>query len=596
MKTSKFVQLDSQVLMEYIYNDSNLKAENYIITNNKDNDTISYSANNNTGSVNRYENQYFTIDPITNKTAQKNEEIYNFLQNKEYTQTLPIRHDRIKLHLPTNYNFADNSGCYLRVYVMDYDNNDFVNIVQYYFDKQNQTRFNRELQLDSVGSSINGRVWGKFIEIDFPSPYTVSRQRVNNLPTSNSINSNLDPDGISTTSPIMVEFGFINSKETIGNITTYMFSNPYQTSVPLTPEFENLGLRIETAEEGDWFNIFGTYNKTASEFNRWIIQSRNMGKNYYVEYIITIFEENNKGKETVIRVNEDFSEPIEYRPIIKYSTTTASIDVTMRIVDRVDDSIITRRASYGMLPNELSKYSRSLVKINVANNKAPVIYNMRNGGNITDAFDGLNTRALDSGFFEGFQPDAEVIRVPYPVLVNVNNVLARTDNALIDGDTWKGFGKLKLVIEPFDNIIKFKLGQGITNDKVDRINLLEMGTLNLYFKNFNNEVKTNLYRQSEENDLERGVVLFKLNKSSVNSVRKIYQSGVNMFYITSTNEETNETSVMYEGTFIMSDSVEYVDDLAINYQRENEDVEIRRDNNQETAIVTRRRINPENNN
>ena len=126
-------------------------------------------------------------------------------------------------------------------------------------------------------------------------------------------------------------------------------------------------------------------------------------------------------------------------------------------------------------------------------------------------------------------------------------------------------------------------------------NLLEMGTLNLYFKNFSNEVKTNLYRQSDENDLERGVVLFKLNKSNVNSVRKIYQSGVNMFYITSTNEETNETSVIYEGTFIMSDSVEYVDDLGINYQRENEDVEIRRDNNQETAIVTRRRINPENN-
>jgi len=588
MKTSKFVQLDPQVLMEYIYDDTFLDNENYIITHDLNEDIKSYSANNSEGSVNRYDNQYVVIDPVTNKVGIRNSETYNFLQDREYSQTLPIRYDRIKLHFPVNYNFDNKAGCYVRIYAFDYNNQGLVNLSQYYFDKQDQDRFNKELSLSTPPITLNGKLWGKFIELSYPSPLAVSKQRTNNLPNPNSINYNLTGGiGISQTAPVMIEFGFINQKNTINNLSTFLLGSPFQTSVPLTPDFENLAIKIEESEDGDWFEFYGTYNGSIGEFNNWINTSLQAGKRYYVEYVVTLFEENIKGRSQTIQVTEDFGEKLEYRPIIKYSSTTAAIEIVMRVIDKVDGSIITRRGSYGILPDQISKYSRSLVRINVNGIKTPKIYNLRNGGSIFDAFSGLNKRNFDNSG-SSFGSGIETIRVPFPLLVSTNNVVAKSESSLLDGKEWKGFGKLKIIVQPFDNLFKFILARNVEN-KVEYFNLLNVGTFEMYFKNFDSDVKTTLYRRSDEVDLERGTVVFKLNKDNINKVRRIYQSGVNMFYITTTNEETNETTVIYEGTFIMSDSIEYVNDLAKDYQDENDDVQIIRDTGQETAIVTRRR-------
>src|SRR5690606_21127237 len=106
-----------KVLMEYIYDDSYLKAENYVITHDLNTNRKSYSADNNMGVNNKYSNQYNVIDPITNKVGIRNSSTYNFLQDRQYTQNLPIRYDRVKLFFPINYNFEENAGCYIKVQV-----------------------------------------------------------------------------------------------------------------------------------------------------------------------------------------------------------------------------------------------------------------------------------------------------------------------------------------------------------------------------------------------------------------------------------------------------------------------------------------------
>ena len=56
-------------------------------------------------------------------------------------------------------------------------------------------------------------LWGKNISIDIPSPYSISRQSDNNLPTVSSINSYLtDGLGLSQTSPVFIEFRFIERR------------------------------------------------------------------------------------------------------------------------------------------------------------------------------------------------------------------------------------------------------------------------------------------------------------------------------------------------------------------------------------------------
>ena len=592
MKTSKFVQLDPKVLLEYIYDDSYLNNESYTITHDLNEDKRSYAAKDITGSNNKYSNQYVIIDPVTRKAGIRNSDRYNFLKDRDYTQNLPIRYDKVKLHFPINYNFDEVAGCYLNVYQIDFEDNKIVNLSQYFFDKQIQDRFNQELQLSSPSNTLNGRIWGKYIEIDFPSPSILAAQRTNDSPNPNSINSNLTGNiGLSINSPIMIDFGFINQKTVLNNITTFSLDTPRQISVPLTPDFENLGLMIQPSDGGDWFEIYGTFNNTISGFNNFINTAIRAGKRYFVEYDITVFEENIKGKTQTLKINDDFNIPVDFRPIIKYSTTTAAIEVIMRLIDQVDESIITRRASYGLLPDQVSKYSRSLTRISVDGLKTPKIYNLRNGGSIEDAISGLNRKTKDA--LGVTQEVIETIKVPYPLLVKVNNVVAKSEDGLVNGQEWKGFGKLKIIVDPFDNIFKFTLAKSVEN-KVEYLNLVNVGTIDLFFKNYDSEVKTTLYRKSNDVDLTNGTVVFKLNKEDVLDVRRIYQSGINMFYITSSNEETGETNVLYEGTFIMSDSINYVTDLAKDYQDENDNVEIRRDGGQETAIVTRRRIDNQN--
>jgi hypothetical protein len=444
---------------------------------------------------------------------------------------------------------------------MDYDNNELISLSSYYFDKQDQDRFNSELQLSSPPNTLNGKLWGKYIEIAYPAPSTISLQRTNNIANNNSINYNISGGiGISNTAPVMIEFGFITKKEEINNVVTYLLRTPYQTSVPQTPDYENLSITIEANSNGDWFDIYGTSNGTGAEFSEWIQISQKSGKSYYVEYVITMFEENIKGKTLTTSITRDFNEKIEYRPIIKYSSTTAAIEVVMRVIDKVDSSIITRRASYGLMPDEISKYSRNLVRINVEGTKTPKIYNLRSGGSMFDAFDGLNNRKFTADIFGD---DIQTVKVPYPILVNSNSILAKSESAVVGGRKWYGLGKLKIIVDPFDNIFKFVLAKNIrtvtrsrntgsnttsvdnlgedsnTNQSasrladtsvnttgsgtydtvhVDYFDLLKVGTINLYFKNHNRDIKTNLYRKTGEIDLKNGTVVFKLNKNKVSDV------------------------------------------------------------------------------
>ena len=210
------------------------------------------------------------------------------------------------------------------------------------------------------------------------SPSEISSQLENGIPKENSINYNLtDNIGLSSTAPIFIDFHFITNIQTINSVKSYLLSANNTTSIPQSPEFERLGLVIQHSPNGDFFEIYGIYNDTIYGFKKFIDDSFTLDRNYYVQYDITLYEQNIRGKTTTITVTDNFNETIEYRPIIKYSSTTAIIDVEMRLIDSVDDSTIIRRASYGMLQDEVAKYSLNLTKINLANASKPKIYNIK---------------------------------------------------------------------------------------------------------------------------------------------------------------------------------------------------------------------------
>lgn len=603
---SKYIKLDKNILLEYIYNDNNLIAESYSILVNSKNKRNSYIAGGTSITGNTPNNQLFKLDSISSRYGKVDTTKYSFLQTKDFSTGNPLRHDTLKIHVPINWTFGEYLGFYIRVYAYDYTNSITYDLSNFYYD---MTDVNQSYLMNFTAPPLlfQEKLWGKNVTIEIPALSELSAQILDGKPKENSINYNLtDNIGLSTTSPIFVDFHYITNIQTINGTTTYLLTTENTVTLPQTPEFERLGLKIEHSTNGDFFEIYGTYNDTIFGFKKFIDDSFTLNRNYYVQYDITLYEQNIKGKTLTITVTDNFNETIEYRPIVKYSATTAVIDVEMRLIDSVDDSVIMRRASYGMLQDELSKYSSNMMKINVSNVAKPKIYNIKTSIN-TSLIGGLNnlngSLIIGNNLNNGNSNTAgmanissqggvrvETVKVPYPVLVDRFNIIARSDNALFDNKTFYGFGRMQVLLYPFDNVIKFTIASG-DNIKQDYFNLTNLSEISFVIKNDQNQITFPLFTETGEVNLGIGQVVFKITQARFNEIKKIYDSGINVFYITGKSQST--TSVVYTGLFKIYDSRSNVN--ALNDQAaiaSNPSIIVDpTTTNKETAVVTRKLIN-----
>jgi hypothetical protein len=602
-KVSKYVKLDKNILLEYIYNDSNLIGESYNILVNSKYRAQAYVAGSASITNNTIANQLFKIDTLSNRYGLIDTNYYSFLQEKNYSAGNPIQHDTLKIHLPINWTFGEYLGFYVRVYAFDSFNMKTYDLSNFYFDMTNvnQTYL---LNFSAPPLLFQEKLWGKNISIDIPSLNAISSQLNGTLAKEDSINYNLtNGDGLSTTSPIFIDFHFINNIQTINNVSTYLLSSNSTTTISQAPEYENLGLVVEHATNGDYFEIYGIYADTIAGFKKFIDDSVALGRRYYVQYDVTLYEQNIRGKTTTVTVTDNFNETIEYRPIIKYSTTTAIIDVEMRVIDSVDNTFIIRRASYGMLQDELSKYSLNMMKINVSNVSKPKIYNLKNSintgliGGLSNTGGVLNLSNGSSNTNSTFNTGqngviVETIKVPYPVLVDRFNIIAKSDNALFDNKTFYGYGKIQILLYPFDNVVKFSIATGPDN-KPEYLNMTGINEIKLVIKNDQNQFTFPLFIESGDIDLTIGQVIFRIPQNRFNDIKKIYDSGINLFYIVGTSQST--TSVIYTGLFKIYDNrsnVTLLNDQAANANNlGNPSIILDPSQTKETAIVTRKLIN-----
>jgi hypothetical protein len=106
--------------------------------------------------------------------------------------------------------------------------------------------------------------------------------------------------GISLNAPIFIDFHFITTSKTVNKITTYYLTAKTPISLPQTPDFEKLGVKIQHSSAGDYFEVYGVYNDNISEFKNFIDSSVQLGNRYYVTYTITLYEQNIRGKSFTI--------------------------------------------------------------------------------------------------------------------------------------------------------------------------------------------------------------------------------------------------------------------------------------------------------
>jgi len=553
MKVSKFIKLDNDVLLEWIYDYDNFIAEDYRIIINTLEDTRAFSQTEKTGVIPNTTNndtikQLFTLDKNINKwgivDSDPQTNRYPILQFQKFPGNVPHRYDIVRLHFPVNYTFGDKLGLLFSVNLMTKTQRYLFPLTNYYFDKTDPNRSTLEMSLSAPPFLFQEVLWGKYIELNIPSPESVISDVniVNNIrvPREGSIHKNLVEDDInvlSTETPIFIDFSFLTKKQERLNQISYLTSESFSTTLPVVPEFNQLGMKIQPAGEGlDYFEIFGTFNGTISEFQNFIDNSKLMGNSYYVLYEVCIYEKNIKTQNITFSQFENFDIPIDFRPIIKFSTTTATIDVTMKLVDARDDSIIIRRSSYSMLQNEVAKYSSNLTKIDVRDTFKPKVYNAKPDQINLQVGNGVNSK--------------QVVKVPFAVMYERLNIVTKNKNEDVNDTTWYGIGQQQILLYPQDNVLKFAIGQGSNENGIIPFQIPEGTPVFLQFKSNKKLVETPLFYESGEINLSGGIVVFRVLSTQMDIINEIKKDGFDQFYIIYKADNGVETMI-YPGRFLI---------------------------------------------
>jgi len=589
MRYSRYINIDSNTLLEYIYDDANLIGEPYnILYNTQTGFKCFVSTDELVPPIKGYKqtnndayNQLFPIGQsvysrLPSIGSNKISDDYPSLQLKNFATSIPIRYDRIRIHIPVNYTFGEMKGFYLRVYTFDFNNDKIIELTNYHFNITDVEQ-NYKLEYSTPMLYVNENQWGKYLEVQIPSVTKVSDQRINDVTRSNSINYNLtDGLGLSKTSPIFIEFRNIESINKVNSTNFYQLSTQKTVVVPQTPEFEKLGIRIEESKQGDFFLIYGTYNGSLAEFQTFINESYYQGLRYQVRYVVDIIEETIKTKTYTFSVTEDINEEIEFRPILKYTTTTAIIDVTLRLINIIDDTFIERKASFGLLqgggqrmgaqPNgklttgnnsggggDISKYASSLTKINLRKSKKPEVINYKSVTQAAVGSDAFGTKAI-----------LTLEKIPFVLFSKYHNVIDDISSHQVNNVVYVGNNQLKINIDPFDNLFKFKIYKFV-NDEYINWNLLDLTDVKLTIKGDKKDLDFNVYRDSSENDFENGVIIFKIPEGSYKDVKSISSKGYNLFYINGIDVFSNR-QIVYSGFFKPYDSKSNIESLESEFQ------------------------------
>jgi hypothetical protein len=148
-----------------------------------------------------------------------------------------------------------------------------------------------------------------------------------------------------------------------------------------------------------------------------------------------------------------------------------------------------------------------------------------------------------------------------------------------------------LVKHRYYYIVKFSIATG-SDIKPDYLNMTGFSEIKFVIKNDVNQISFPLYTESGDINLSIGQIIFKIGQGKFNEIKKVYDSGINIFYITGTSQST--TSVVYTGLFKVYDNRSNVEDLnkqAENLSLSNPNIILDPNQGKETAVVTRKLVN-----
>lgn len=562
--SSRFIQLSSSILMEYIYSDTDnittSAAPWYKMVNGYDEKEYYFNDDNSasqTGNVR--DRSAAIIDTTLNKFAYLNiDEIvaYNDIDSN-LTNTVdlpvtflasdPVYYDTIRLHLIQGFNFEQNEGLLFEV---EFNRPDDV------ISKMASLVYLKEDDYEELNPNpflFNGRSYTSYIELKIPS----LKKLIEEYQTEFVVGGDTDilsykisgGNGFRSRDSINFRFGFIDTKERFNGNSFFYVTSQNEFSLPKEDQYSSLSAQVIPSTGGDYIEIYGEYNGLIYE--DFVNGLNNSGGDYIAQHQIVVSEQVGmtwiETQVTEIQQTSGFDDPIKFRPIIENNNAVAyRIEYTLKLLNRNDNQTIVKVGSY--TSTDVSKYGRSLSKINLGSN--PIVTKVYN-----KVYDNV-VNFTKSG--ASAIPKPELYKKYVTSFFDISNLVLNSENVFFDVDgnivsssqgknIAYGQGLAEIVIAPFDSYHKMVISEK-SNSALLGKDLSGVGTVCLNFKD--SKGFTICIEEEVTNQINKalGEVLFKI---STNRAGEINGLSDKTFYITSRNEDGLET-LIYTGEFISS--------------------------------------------
>jgi hypothetical protein len=582
--SSKYIQLSSSVLMEYIYSDQNqinvpgnefriptstaplwktknLHSKEDQILNSDSSEVVQDGLPIGTGNVRN--RSFAPVEPYKVALLDIDKLVFYNDYDSDLTPTpqLPIVftgpqspvYDTIRLHLVQGFNFEDNEALILTIKARKKDGSNFVlcNLV-----------YNREDTWETMNPNpffFGGRVYNSYLEVRVLSLYNLIYDYWLGVLTGDTVAERItDFNGILRNQQIQTFFSWIDKKETVDQ-QTYLFLNGTKSvDLPVRDQFETISAYISEASNGDYVEFYATYGGKIIE--NYILDLNSSGYDFILLHDLVVSEYVYdpstatynwiKTDDLQISQTNEYDKPNLYRPIIKNNNAVSyKIDYVVRMYNRNDNTQVWKTAS--MISTSAAKYGRKLKAINLGSNPVqtkiynqnvvkdisinritePVVNNIRYITSLTDSANiSISAESIN-----------EVAGATSGTLVTTPTNLQNTGNQnaqIFDN------GLAKLLIPNSTSYLKLTMYQKI-NGQNKRMNLSGLGNLYISFTSNDEEDIDFIEWPNPYNSKVSGEIVFRLSAPEAKRILKLTNREFRVFL----ENESKDRTFLYAGTF-----------------------------------------------
>ena len=588
--SSKYIQLSSSVLMEYVYSDQsqiNVPGNEFRIStttaplwktkndHNKQDQILNADLSAvvqdglpiGTGNVRN--RSFAVVEPYSVALLDINKLVFynDYDPSLTPSASLPIAfanpqapvYDTIKLHLVQGFNFEDNKALILSVKAKRKDGSTFI-LCNLVYNKQDVWE-----TLNPSAFFFGGRVYNSYLEVRVLSLYNLIYDYWLGVLNTDTVAERItDQIGILRDQQIQVYFSFASKEQTTDGQTYLTLVNTKSIDLPTRDQFETIAATIQEATAGDYVEFYATYNGSIIE--NYILDLNSSGYDYVLlhdlilsEYVYDVSTSSYswlKTDELQITQQNEYGTPNTYRPIIKNAGAIAfKIDYTVRMYNKNDNSQVWKNSS--MISNSAAKYGRVLKSINLGSNPIQTkIYNQKitkdiSINRITEPVINNVKYITSLSNNSSISITSEAIN---PVAGATSGTLATQQSTLQNGGTsnlqifGNGLGKIHL---PNSAVyLKFTIFQ-MTNGQNGRMNLSGLGDLFIDFVSPEGEdIEFGEY-PSQYTSKTGGEVVFRLAASESKKILKLTDKTFRIFL----QNESGDRTFLYSGKFYSTEEM-----------------------------------------